>query len=253
MQAVQNRPQPDLIDELPVAYVEVDAQCMVTRANRAARDLLSAQGGELVGKPAWELMPFDEQGQGRAAFFQCLELDEEPPVVRRSIYTSRGGFRVCELHRSLIRDEHGHPAGMRYVSIDVNEAQIAHEEAHKSRQWLESVLASVPEAMIVTDALGFVRYVNPAVEELFGWKAEELIGKVVEKWMPLLSYSSSTGDNNPPGHRKTLEQRCKGVATTLNRERKEICMEIGTSPIWDKENGYTIGVVYVMRKVEGAA
>jgi hypothetical protein len=30
-------------------------------------------------------------------------------------------------------------------------------------------------------------------------------------------------------------------------------MEIGTSPIWDKENGYTIGVVYVMRKVEGAA
>ena len=52
MQAVQNRPQPDLIDELPVAYVEVDAQCMVTRANRAARDLLSAQGGELVGKLA---------------------------------------------------------------------------------------------------------------------------------------------------------------------------------------------------------
>jgi PAS domain-containing protein len=57
----------------------------------------------------------------------------------------------------------------------------AHEKAHQARQWLESVLAPVAEAVIVTDALGFVRYANPAAEAMFGWSAQELIGRVIEK------------------------------------------------------------------------
>ncbi len=62
-----------------------------------------------------------------------------------------------DVHRSLRHDESGQVVGMRLVLIDVTEQALAHEEALKSRCWLESVLASLNEAIVVTDALGFVR------------------------------------------------------------------------------------------------
>jgi PAS domain S-box-containing protein len=106
--------------------------------------------------------------------------------------------------------------------------------------------------VIVTDTLGFIHTVNPAAEELLGWTAEELTGRVIEDRMPLRFDSSSVEGSDPPGYRRSLEQRFKGVAMAMNRDRKEIKVEIGTSPIWDKEKGTTIGVVSVLRKVRDA-
>jgi PAS domain S-box-containing protein len=115
----------------------------------------------------------------------------EPPITRRSLY-SNGEFRTYELHRTLIRDAEGRPKGVRAVTFDVTETQIAHEEAHRAHMWLESVVHSMSEAIVITDALGFIRSVNPATEALFGWRAAELEGKVVEKAFPLLAYSSES-------------------------------------------------------------
>jgi PAS domain S-box-containing protein len=240
----------DILEELPVAYIELDAEGLVICANRAARALYPREHGEIAGKFLWTLMPAAEKKLSRAAFFKIMESGENPPPIRRTAYTSAGEYRTFELHRSLIRDAQGRPSGVRWVSFDVTEAQLAHEEAHQARQWLESVLESIAEAVIVTDALGFLRTVNRAAEELLGWKAEELIGKMVEEGLPLLSYSSA--DQRPLTHRIALEGRTKGIATVLDRARREMRVEISTSPIVDKERGFTTGVASVLRRVEEA-
>ncbi len=240
----------DPFDELPVPYIEIDARGVVTRANRAALALYPPEHGEMVGSVVWDAMAEDEKQISRSTFHACMESGEEPPVVRRSFYTSRDEFRVFELHRRLIRDADGRPKGIRIVSFDVTEAQIAHEEAHQARQWLESVLASVSEAVVVCDVLGFIRYLNPAAEQLSGWKAAELIGKVIEKGFPLLSYIS--GESRTLSHRVALEKRTQGIATVLDRERRALRVEITTSPILDRENGFTAGVVGVLRRIESA-
>lgn len=242
----------DLIDELPVAYVEIDAQGVITRANRAAVALHPPEHGELVGMVAWETIANDEKQISSDTFFASMECGENPPVVRRSFYTSKGEFRTFELHRNLIRDDNGRPTGIRVVSFDVTEAQNAHEKTRQARQLLESVLASFAEAVIVTDALGFVRYVNPAAEELLGWKARELTGKVIEKVLPQLSYTSADAQQKTLSHRIALERRTKGAATVLDRMRRELRVEISTSPIVDKNNSFTTGVVNILRKVEAA-
>jgi len=46
-----------------------------------------------------------------------------------------------------------------------------------------------------------------------------------------------------------LESRSRGIATFLDRERREVKVEISTSPVVDKSNGYTIGVVSVMQRL----
>jgi len=137
------------------------------------------------------------------------------------------------------------------VSFDVTEAERANEEAFQSRLWLESVLESVSDAVIVMDALGFVRYLNPAAEVLSGWTSAELKGKVIEKGLPLLSYHST--DNSELNFRIAIDRPSNGVAVLLDRNRNELKVEISTSPIVDKDKGYTIGVVSVLRLAKDCA
>ena len=238
--------QSNAIDELPVAYVEMDAHGAITRANRITRALHSSHAGELIGRLAWELMPTEEQDLSCAAFLTAMETGLEPGISRRSIYSCDESFRVFDLHRKLIRDAVGKPVGMRVVSVDVTEAVTAQQEAEKARQWLESVFTSMPYAVVVTDALGVIRSVNPAAEDLFGWKAGELIGQEFEEVFSPRSFDGHAG----VGLVTVLSKKMLGVAEMLDRERRSLRVEIRSAPLLEKERGFTAGVVNVMHRVE---
>jgi PAS domain S-box-containing protein len=243
--------QTDPFDEIPVAYVEVDGRGVITRANRAARSFHSGWEEAMVGRSVFDFSPAEEVDADREAFFAMLEAGEEPPVARRALYRVSGGFRIVELHRSLIRDAEGCSAGVRSVSIDVSETHMAHEEDRRARLWLESIVESISEAVIVTDALGFVRSMNPAAERLFGYEAKELMGKPIEKGLPILCFCDSSAP--APSFSMAMEKPFRVPVTMLDHDRQEMKVEISSSPILDKENGYTVGVVSVWRKIGDVA
>jgi len=169
-------------------------------------------------------------------------------VVRRSILTSSGEFRTFKVFRRLIRNAAGEVAGMRTISVDVTHSQRELEEANRKLHWNTSILAALPEAVLVTDALGFISDMNPAAEELLGWDAKELVGQPIEKGVPLLCYSAS--DGSTLNHWSALEKPTVGIATTLDREGRELRIEIRTSPMVDTSNGNTVGVAEIMRRVK---
>ena len=239
----------DAIDELPVAYVEMDAHGAITRANRMTNAMHSSHMGELVGKMAWELMPTEEQDLSCAAFVAAMETGIDPGIVRRSIYTSHETFRVYDLHRNLIRDDGGKAIGMRAVTVDVTDAVTAQQEAEKASQWLECVFASMPEAVIVTDALGSIRNANPAAEELFGWRAEEMVGREYEE----VFTPRSVDGQAEIGLVTVLSKSVRGMAKMIDRKRQELRVEISTAPMMDKARGITVGVVSILRRAEEAA
>jgi PAS domain S-box-containing protein len=242
---------PDAIDELPLPYIEMDATGRITRVNRATLALHSPDQGKLIGRMAWEFMPGDEKNPSCAAYLALMESGGDPPVVYRSLYDRSGEYRTYAMYRSLMRDEEGRPSGMRMLSLDVTEEKRELEEARRARLWLESVIASLADAVLVTDALGFIRSANPAAETLFGWRFAELEGKLIEKALPVLSYVSD--DPTKLSFTMSLAGHCRGIATILDRESREVRVEIGTSPILNKESGFTEGVVAVLRTLEQAA
>jgi PAS domain S-box-containing protein len=237
----------DAIDEIPVAYIELDLEGRITKANKAACAMQKMSEAELLGATPWQFMPGDEIERSLDAFVDVIRMDVQPASVRRSFYTAQGEFKTHEVHRSLMHDESGSVVGMRLVMFDVTEQAIAHDEAVKSRCWLESVLASLNEAIVVTDALGFVREMNPAAEKLSGWSAKELIGKAIEKGMPILRFVSETKQNH---FRMGLDGPCKGRAVVLNHAREEMEVEINAAPILDPEHGFTTGVVSHWRLIK---
>jgi PAS domain S-box-containing protein len=234
------------IDDLPLPYLEIDGTGIITRANKATIALHPEEQGGLAGKLVWDLMTGDEKEQARADYISMMESGQEPDTVMRSLFTRHGEFRTYEMHRSLIRDVAGRPEGIRVLCVDVTKAPRDLDEARRKLLWLESMLTSAPDAVIVTDAFGFIRAVNPAAERMIGWREHELVGKVIEKGIPLLKYSSCDGKHL--SFNMALEDNSRGFATILDGNREELEVEITTSPIVDKESGFTNGVLSVIRK-----
>jgi PAS domain S-box-containing protein len=238
------QPVSSVLQDLPAPYTEVDAQGILRVVNEAACLLHDMTAEEMIGHSVWEFVPRDEAARDRAEFMHVIETGDDPPVIRRSLYTSRGEYRVHEIHRRMMRDSDGTPLGLCCVFFDVTEMDAALGEAKQARMWVESALAAIPQAVIVTDALGFVRSINRAAERLTGWSSRELLGLQIEKGMPILRATSKS--QKPLSFRMTLDEPWNGDVEILNRERQTVAVWLSASPIADMESGYTNGVVIVL-------
>ena len=77
--------QADPIDELPIAYVEVNAEGVITRSNRTARALHSPDAIEIAGRHAWEFAPEGHAEQDRAEFLEMIPA----PAQSRRLFADR--------------------------------------------------------------------------------------------------------------------------------------------------------------------
>ena len=97
-------------------------------------------------------------------------------------------------------------------------------------------LEAAPDAMIIIDAGGIVRYANRQVSALFGYAHDEIIGQNVERLMPERFRSRHVGHRE--GYTSNVRVRPMGVGLDLFGQRQngeEFPIEISLSPIQDRE------------------
>ncbi|HMD72540.1 MAG TPA: PAS domain S-box protein [Steroidobacteraceae bacterium] len=97
-----------------------------------------------------------------------------------------------------------------------------------------SALEAAPDAMLIVDASGIIRYANRQVSALFGYEHDEFIGQSVEMLMPARFRSRHVG------HREhfveNVRVRSMGAGLELFGQRSdgtEFALEISLSPIED--------------------
>ncbi len=102
---------------------------------------------------------------------------------------------------------------MRSRAEAVNKDLLA-REAH-----LQSILATVPDAMVVISERGMMQSFSVAAERLFGWTADEVIGKNVKMLMPESYREQHDGYLNR--YLTTGERRIIGVGRVVVGERRD--------------------------------
>jgi two-component system sensor kinase FixL len=102
-------------------------------------------------------------------------------------------------------------------SLYTNPAQS--EGALYRQAQLQSILDTVPEAMIVIDERGIMRSFSVTAERLFGWSAAEAIGKNV--WILMPAPYRHEHDGYLQRYRKTGERRIIGIGRIVVGERKD--------------------------------
>jgi len=93
------------------------------------------------------------------------------------------------------------------------------EGARNKQAQLQSILDTVPEAMVVIDERGIMRSFSATAERLFGWSAAEVIGKNVSILMP--EPYRHEHDGYLQRYQKTGERRIIGIGRIVVGERKD--------------------------------
>ena len=137
---------------------------------------------DVLGKTAFELFPFLTQIGGDKCFYRALAgessiSDNTPYAIPE---TGRHGF--YKGYYSPLRNEQNEIIGGIAVVHDITERKRAEEEAQEAHQRLTFHVENSPLAVIEWDSEARVSRWSESAERLFGWKAEEVLGKHVGEW-----------------------------------------------------------------------
>jgi len=91
---------------------------------------------------------------------------------------------------------------------------LAEREAH-----LQSILDTVPDAMVVIDRWGVIHSFSATAERLFGWTADQILGRNVSSLMP--EPYRSAHDGYLARYLHTGERRIIGIGRVVVGERKD--------------------------------
>jgi PAS domain S-box-containing protein len=159
-----------------------DRECRYVAWNRAMESMSGVRQAEVLGKCAFDVFPFlKETGESK---YLLEALAGRSAVVKNRPYaipeTGRAGF--FDGYYSPLHDEGGEVIGGIAVIRDITERKHAEELVNEAHQRLTSHVEYTPLAVIEWDKDYRVSRWSPSAERLFGWKAEEVLGKTVDGW-----------------------------------------------------------------------
>ena len=99
------------------------------------------------------------------------------------IHCSKDGKRLAVACRWIRRGE-GDAATVTEVHTDITDLRLAHQEYFAREAHLQSILETVPDAMIVIDERGIIQSFSAAAQRLFSYVPTEVIGKNIKMLMP---------------------------------------------------------------------
>jgi len=165
------------------AIFTLDAQGRITSWNGGAERILGWREDQVLGRPASIFLKGPDADAEVAAQLDVARRDGRfagETWQRRA----DGSEFLADITMTPIVDDDGTDLGFARIVYDVT-ARTAEERALQRREeHLKSILATVPDAMVVIDDQGIVLSFSPAAERLFGYAEAEVAGKNVSLLMP---------------------------------------------------------------------
>ena len=172
-------------------------------------------------------------------------------LANHTVLISRDGTeRPIADSAAPIRDDAGRILGVVLVFRDFSEQRRAEEAIAEQREWFETTLESIGDAVIATDVRGRVVFMNPVAEHLTGWRMETARDRLCTDVFTIINEGSRRVVENPVT--RVLQE---GVVVGLANHTLLIASDGTERPIDDSgapirnRDGRIVGVVLVFRDV----
>ncbi|WP_246688981.1 PAS domain S-box protein [Mesorhizobium sp. WSM4310] len=127
--------------------------------------------------------------------------------------------RILDFVYQPIKGDDGRITAIFIEGTDVSELSFANAALRLREDHLRSILATVPDAMVVIDEQGRIQSFSTAAETLFGYQSSEVIGQNVNLLMP--SPYRDEHDAYLLRYLTTGERRIIGLGRTVTGARKD--------------------------------
>ncbi len=147
--------------------------------NQAVLDASGLQREGVIGRPFWETRRWNRSPEVQETLqADIAEAARGRPVRRESVYfAADGSERIVERSLKPIKDEAGRVLFLVAEGRDTTERKRMEQALRETAQTLQAIIEASPLAITVVDHSMNVKLWNPAAENIFGWKAEETLGR----------------------------------------------------------------------------
>ncbi|MCX6291468.1 MAG: PAS domain S-box protein [Bacteroidetes bacterium] len=161
-----------LVENVSDAIISIDPSRIIKSWNPAAEKIYGWKQKEVIGKSIQEVIQTD---------FIHLNIDDVQLSLKEKGHwegrvktvSKKGNHLVVHSSTTVLKDQQGMISGMVVVHRDITEKLKAEEQLSYSAKLFENI----HDAVISLDNEFIVRSWNDGAERIFGWKAEEAIGK----------------------------------------------------------------------------
>jgi PAS domain S-box-containing protein len=201
------------------AVLSTDARGKITLLNTVAELLTGWTQEEAVGKPLDEVFVISDAKTGAkidSPVTRVLREGKIAGLANHTRLTARDGRHIpIDDSAAPLRDTDGHLTGVVLVFRDVTEREEAERELQASVErfrhllsYSRAVMNNMAEGLYTVDTGGLVTFLNPAAEEMFGWKSDELMGR---KMHDVTHYKHPDGSPFPASECAGLQVLQNGV------------------------------------------
>ncbi len=167
-----------LVETTLMGVYQLDRQAKIVYVNQQLADLVDLPTTEILGRSIADfLVPEDREGMVKQALM-CVS-GEGPPTetVEVEILSWNGRHIPAILAIGRISNDEAEAEGISGLVVDISTQKALEAALRTERDRLRVILHNVGDAVVVTDPAGVIEFVNPAWEQLNGYKAEEALGK----------------------------------------------------------------------------
>ncbi|HXC69812.1 MAG TPA: PAS domain S-box protein [Pyrinomonadaceae bacterium] len=168
-----------LIDASVDGIFAFGRDCRLIFWNRAMRRITGLDQEEVIGRRVVDVFPFMRDSGNEPCVTTVLE-GRETISENHPYGPSETG--VFESHYFPLRGENNEITGGIAVITDITARKHAEEATHAAYKQLEFHVESSPLAVVEWDSDFRVSRWSASAERLFGWKADDVIGKHVNEW-----------------------------------------------------------------------
>jgi len=223
-----------ILDSISDAFISIDREWRIIYVNPCYRKLVAPLVGsqdDLIGQNLWERFP-EIRGTEIERFYRRMMAANRPETLE--VFHER-------LQAWLEVRASPSGGGLSLYIQDVTERR----RAERALRHLAAIVESSDDAIVSKDLQGVIQSWNAGAQQLFGYTAEEIVGRPVTVLIPPERHDEEPGilaricRGEPVDHYETIRRRKDG---------SEVMVSLTVSPIRDRD-GRIVGASKIARDI----
>ncbi|HEY2931032.1 MAG TPA: PAS domain S-box protein [Acidobacteriota bacterium] len=172
-----------LLASLPQRIFFKDRNSRFVSVNDAfARDL-GMSPADIIGKTDYDFAPRELADKYRADDMRVMNTRRSETIEEKNV--SQGTERFVEVIKAPVVRDNSEVMGVLGLFSDITQRKSAEEALKSSEARTRSIIENMLESLITVNESGIIESVNPASEQMFGYRQQELVGQQLSRLIVL--------------------------------------------------------------------